>query len=267
MLIDWFTVGAQLLNFIILVWLMKRFLYQPVLNAIAAREQKIAAQLADAATTKAQAHAQQREYEQKNQAFEQQRVQLMRQASEAASAESERLRTEARQAADMASTARAKALLTDTQELHSEIVRSTQQQVLAISRRVLSDLADVSFEQQACSVFIQRLRAIDSAALAALRTALTATDEHAPALLRSSFALSTEQQAAVQTALDDSFGQAIALQFETAPELLGGIELSANGQKLAWSIAGYLSALSASLAADADADAAAAAAAGTTVAP
>ncbi len=34
MLIDWFTVGAQLLNFIILVYLIKRFLYQPVLDAL-----------------------------------------------------------------------------------------------------------------------------------------------------------------------------------------------------------------------------------------
>ncbi len=32
--IDWFTVGAQALNFLILVWLMKRFLYKPILNAI-----------------------------------------------------------------------------------------------------------------------------------------------------------------------------------------------------------------------------------------
>ena len=38
MLIDWFTVGAQVLNFLILVWLMKRFLYKPVLDAIDARE-------------------------------------------------------------------------------------------------------------------------------------------------------------------------------------------------------------------------------------
>ena len=34
MLIDWFTVGAQVLNFIILVWLMKRFLYQPVAGGL-----------------------------------------------------------------------------------------------------------------------------------------------------------------------------------------------------------------------------------------
>ena len=37
MLIDWFTVGAQALNFIILVWLLKRFLYKPILDAIDAR--------------------------------------------------------------------------------------------------------------------------------------------------------------------------------------------------------------------------------------
>ena len=46
--IDWFTVIAQVINFLILVWLLKRFLYKPVLNAIAEREKKIAAQLSDA---------------------------------------------------------------------------------------------------------------------------------------------------------------------------------------------------------------------------
>ena len=47
MLIDWFTVGAQAVNFLILVWLLKRFLYEPVLAAIDAREKKIAAELAE----------------------------------------------------------------------------------------------------------------------------------------------------------------------------------------------------------------------------
>jgi len=48
MLIDWFTVGAQIVNFLILVWLLKHFLYKPILDAIDAREKKIAAELADA---------------------------------------------------------------------------------------------------------------------------------------------------------------------------------------------------------------------------
>ena len=46
MLINWFTVCAQAINFLILVWLLKRFLYKPILHAIDEREKGIAAQLA-----------------------------------------------------------------------------------------------------------------------------------------------------------------------------------------------------------------------------
>jgi F-type H+-transporting ATPase subunit b len=48
MLIDWFTVAAQVVNFLILVWLMKRFLYKPILHAIDEREKRIATELANA---------------------------------------------------------------------------------------------------------------------------------------------------------------------------------------------------------------------------
>jgi F-type H+-transporting ATPase subunit b len=246
-LIDWFTVGAQLLNFIILVYLMKRFLYQPVLDAIAAREAIIAAELADAAATKTKAHAQQREFEEKNQAFDEQRAGLLSKATEAANTERERLLAEARKTAEAASAARTKTLQADTQALHGEIVRQTQQQVFEIARRVMSDLADASLEQRACAVFIQRLQAVDGETLAALSTALKATSAEAPAMLRSAFDLPAEQLATIQAALDKTFGQAIALKVETAPGVVSGIELSAQGQKLAWSIAGYLTSLSATL--------------------
>lgn len=247
MLIDWFTVGAQLLNFLILVWLMKRFLYQPVLDAIAAREQKIAAELADAASTQAKAKQQQDAFEQKNQVFDTQRADLLQQAREAAKAEGERLQALAREAADAASAARAKALLADAVHLRTEVTRHTRDQVFDISRRVLGDLAAVSLEQRACEVFIQRLKAADGEALAALGAALKATSEGEPALLRSAFELPAAQRTALQAALDESFGQPIALKFEIAPELVSGIELSAQGQKLAWSISDYLAALSVGL--------------------
>src|ERR1700728_1559372 len=100
MLIDWFTVGAQALNFIILVWLLKRFLYQPILNAIDAREQRISAQLADAQANKAEASAERAEFQRKNEALEQQRATLLSRASDEANAERQRLIGEARAAAD-----------------------------------------------------------------------------------------------------------------------------------------------------------------------
>jgi F-type H+-transporting ATPase subunit b len=46
--IDGFTVIAQIINFLVLVWLLKRFLYGPITQAMAARQQKIAAALDDA---------------------------------------------------------------------------------------------------------------------------------------------------------------------------------------------------------------------------
>ena len=87
MLIDWFTVGAQALNFLILVWLLKRFLYKPILNAIDAREKRIAAELADADAKKAEAQKERDEFQHKNEEFDQQRAALLSKATDEAKAE------------------------------------------------------------------------------------------------------------------------------------------------------------------------------------
>ena len=82
MLIDWFTVGAQALNFLILVWLMKRFLYKPILHAIDAREKRIATELADADAKKAEAQKERDEFQHKNEEFDQQRAALLSKATD-----------------------------------------------------------------------------------------------------------------------------------------------------------------------------------------
>lgn len=64
-----------------------------------------------------------------------------------------------------------------------------------------------------------------------------------PALVRSAFALPPEQQATLQNAINETFSADVPLRFETAPEIVSGIELSASGQKVAWSIADYLNTL------------------------
>jgi len=81
MLIDWFTVGAQALNFIILVWLMKRFLYKPVQDAIAAREKRIVDQIAAAQALQADAEALGKDFRDRNAAFDAERAGLLAQAT------------------------------------------------------------------------------------------------------------------------------------------------------------------------------------------
>ena len=61
--------------------------------------------------------------------------------------------------------------------------------------------------------------------------------------VRSAFALTSEQRAAIRTALNETLAADIQMRFDTAPDVISGIELTTNGQKLAWSIADYLASL------------------------
>ena len=141
MLIDWFTVGAQIINFLILVWLLKRFLYKPILHAIDAREKRIAAELADAAAKQTEAQRERDEFQHKNEEFERHRATLLSQATDEAKAERQRLLDEARKAADALSAKRQDTLRNDAHSLNQAIRRQTQQEVFAIARKALTDLA------------------------------------------------------------------------------------------------------------------------------
>jgi len=241
MLIDWFTVGAQALNFIILVWLLKRFLYRPILNAVDAREKRIAAELADADEKKSEAQKERDEYQHKNEQFDQQRAALLSKATDEAKAARQRLLDDARKAADALSAKRQEALRSDANNLNQAIRRRTQQEVFAIARKALTDLATTSLEERMSEVFIRRLRTMDGKKKEGIAGTLKTISE--PTVVRSAFDLPAAQRAAVQKALNETFSAEVHIRFETAPELVSGIELTTNGQKIAWSIADYLQSL------------------------
>jgi F-type H+-transporting ATPase subunit b len=240
-MIDWFTICAQALNFLILVWLMQRFLYKPILRAIDAREKRIATALAAADATKADATRDRDEFQRKNEEFDRQRAALMQKATDEATAERQRLLDDARKAADAVSATRQASLRTDVHNLTTAITHRTQQEVFAIARKALTDLATASLEERMSDVFTRRLRAMDAAAKKGLTDALTATP--GPAVVRSTFDLPAAQRTAIQTALNETVGADCHIRFETAPDLVSGIELTANGQKVAWSIADYLASM------------------------
>ncbi len=241
MLIDWFTVIAQAVNFLILVWLMKRFLYGPILRVIDEREKKIAAELADADAKRAEAKQQRDDFAQKNAALDQQREDLKSKATSEAKTLKERLVKEARLAADEISTKRHESLKTDARNLSQALIRRTQQEVFAIARKTLADLAGASLEERASGVFIQRLKDMDSPTKAELAEAVTSVAE--PAVIRSAFPLPDEQRKAIQQVINEIFAAGVHIRFETAPEIISGVELTAGGKKIAWSIASYLTSL------------------------
>ena len=241
MLINWFTVGAQALNFLILVGLMWRFLYKPVLAAIDGREKLIAKELADANTKKLDAQKEHDEFQHKNETFDQERAALLKKATDEAAVERQRLLGEARAAADALSAKRQETLRSDAESLGQSIRRRAQQEIFEIARKALTDLATTSLEERMAAVFTRRLREMYGDAKARLSLALKKSAQ--PALVRSAFDVPETDRAVIQNAINETFSADVRLKFETAPDVVSGIELSTNGQKVGWSIAEYLTSL------------------------
>ena len=241
MLIDWFTVIAQTANFLILVWLMKRYLYQPILTAIDAREARIAAELTNAEAKKAEAVAERDDFRQKNVDFEQHRDVLLNSARNDAKVERQKLSDAARNDADALRAKLSAAIQNERDVLGREMTNRIRHEVFAIARQALADLGTMDIEVQICNVFSARLRALEITAKSSLVAALKSAS--APALVRSAFELQPKQRSEIQQALTELFGAEMPMKFTVMPSLVCGIELSVNGQKVSWNIDDYLSAL------------------------
>jgi F-type H+-transporting ATPase subunit b len=241
MLIDWFTVGAQVLNFAILVWLMKRFLYKPILDAIDAREKRIENELAAAGRKQSEAERLSAEFRRKNDEIDQQRDALLDRAQADADAERKRLLDAARQAADVLAEKRREALTSETRRLMKDLRQRTQAEVFAITRKTLADVADVDLEARACRVFLARLKSLEGRPREALAAALSGAGD--AVVVHSAFELSAAQRADIRQAIVDSFGLQLDVHYATEPDLVGGIELLAQGQRFAWTISDYLASL------------------------
>lgn len=245
MLIDWFTVIAQVINFLILVWLLKRFLYKPILNAVDAREKKVADELKNADAKEAEAQKEKEEFKRKNEEFDQQRNALLDKAKEEAQAERQRLFEDVREEASDLKAKQQEALRNEEQNLSQEIGRRTQQEVFSIARKVLTDLAGTSLEERAVDVFVQRLRNLKDDEKKQLASALSTSPGQV--LIRTAFDLPQAQRDSIEKTIKETLGIETQPRFETAPDLVSGIELTTDGQKVAWSIADYLTSMQKSI--------------------
>ena len=246
MLIDWFTVAAQVINFLVLVWLLKHFLYKPVLNAIDEREKRIAALLQDAEKKKAEALKEQADFQHKNEEIDHQRVALLADATNAAKTEREKLIATARQDAEALHAKLEKASHDEFESLNTAVGTLAQKEAISIARKSLTDLAGVNLEQSIAETFARRLQSLNDKSRAPFQELLR--DSRAP-VVRSAFPLSDPQRSTITDALKPLIGEGTQITFETKPELIAGIELVANGQKIAWSISNYLGDLSDALSA------------------
>ena len=247
MQINWFTVIAQIINFLVLVWVMKRYLYKPILSMIDDREKKIAGQLADAKTKKNEAKAEQDEFNKKNEVFDQQKKDMMDKATAEAGVLSQKLQDDAKTKAKNLQDKLEKTAQEQQADLNKQLQQKTEQGVFAITKKVLADLADVNFEEQSVNVFVKQISNIKDDEKDLFKKALLSAS--GSILVQSAFDLSEKQQSGIKSAVIKMLGSNPSFQFKTSTALLGGIELTTNGYKLAWSITEYVSSFEKSIAA------------------
>jgi F-type H+-transporting ATPase subunit b len=241
MLIDWFTVAAQAVNFLLLVWLLKRFLYKPVLAAIAEREKRIATQIQDAEKTKADAVKEQTDFLHKNDEFDRQRAGLLLEAANSGKTERKTLLEKARTDSEELRSKLKKTVHDELDNLNAKIRTLAVQEVFSIARKTLAELADVNLDERMTDVFVHRLHEMNDKQREELKASLDSSNQRV--LVRTAFALGSPQKTAIEAGVKEILGEGTGIEYETKPGLISGIELTANGQKFAWSITDYLTSL------------------------
>jgi F-type H+-transporting ATPase subunit b len=225
-LIDWFTVLAQIVNFLILVALMRRFLYGPLVAAIDAREKSIADRLAAALERESAAEAHAAEADKAAAEIESQKGCLLAAAREDADRRRGEILTEAR-VGIRALEARWRAELERGKTAFlEEVRRRAAEEILAATRSALRDLASADLDRSAFNVLLQKLGTLDPARLRMLSAdgATVVSREELPEARRGE----------LQRAIERQMGSAVTIRFECTPALAWGIELRGGGQRIGW---------------------------------
>jgi F-type H+-transporting ATPase subunit b len=246
-LLDGFTIIAQFINFLILLFLLRRFLYRPILNAMEERERTVAERLESAEQKRIQAEQERQLFHEKNRELREQTAEKQRQAEE----EVEEWHRKALQAAhneiEHTTNDWRQSIAQEQASFAASLRQFAVHQTYEIARKSIRDLANSTLEEQMVTAFLSRLNhgEVD---LTPLNKYLQNTD-NARLTVRSAFELSPDMKHQIQQDLQAHFKKDLSLEFSTAPALAAGIELvGEDGHQVAWNLVRYLEAIEEELA-------------------
>jgi F-type H+-transporting ATPase subunit b len=234
-LFDWFTVFAQIVNFLVLVALLKHFLYGRILRAIDSRENSIKARLAEAQEKVQEANRTKEEYEKSLREFEASRDDMLSQCQQEVDRRRVELTAKAREEISALEARWRADLEMERTALFQDVRGRAAGEILFLVRRALHELACCDLDQCAARVFLNKLASIDHGVWAELAGQ--------PLVIRSASELPLPTQRAIEEVIAKQAIHPAGLRFETAENLGWGLELRTNGRKIAWSAEGYVDAL------------------------
>jgi F-type H+-transporting ATPase subunit b len=225
--LDWSTFLLELINFLILLWILKHFLYAPVKAAIEARQARVESVLEEATARRAEAEQMRRDDEARRATWEQERALAHAALDQELAAERAR-RVDALQAELQGR--RDKAAILDERRSR-EAERQSQEAALALAAgfgsRLLARLADPALEARLVDMVIADLPGLSKGHREALSASAGA--EPVSVRVRSAYPLSDDQRAALKAALSQAAGREdLGTEFERDPGLIAGLQIDAG---------------------------------------
>lgn len=231
--IDWLTVAAQIVNFLVLVWLLRRFLYQPVARAMAAREQRIVARLAEAARREEDAAASGARHDQALAEIERTRAQRIEAIEREAAETRQRLLDAARAEVAVAERRWRDGLAREQREFADGLGEDLAAAVGLAARRCVERLADQPLEARAIDRFVDRLASLEADQVGVLRRARSLE-------VATAFDADARTRHRLEGAIREGFGFDGELHFVRDARLVLGAELRAEALRVSWHAAEFL---------------------------
>jgi F-type H+-transporting ATPase subunit b len=235
MLIDWFTVGAQVVNFLILLVLLKLFLFDRIKQAMDQRENNIKERFDKAKEQEAAAKDAKKTFEKKTQSLEDDRDARLKQADKEARERRESLIKEAQEEVDGLKKQWRKALEQEKASFFDRFKKQAARLIFDTVEKTLSHLADTRAQDQAVKKFLSRFEALDKEDLP--------REVKTQPRVSTGFELSQNQQKSIQKAVSQKIADVENIAFDVKPELVFGIAFAAGGKKMTWHAHDYVSAL------------------------
>ncbi|MDR8393261.1 hypothetical protein NC796_19055 [Aliifodinibius sp. S!AR15-10] len=239
MQIDWFTFFAQIVNFLILVLLLRRFLYRPVTEAMDRREKKISGQLEEARIKMVEANEKESQFEKRIKDFEEKKQEMLRQIEQEVEQKKRELLQKVRQDVEEQQRRWSESLSGEKTAFLRELQIETSNKIVEVVRQILRDLSTRDLEEQVTEIFIQRLHEIDKKENRRLVASALDYGEGV-IVVKSSFEVGEIQKKRIIDVLREKIAPNVEFSFEVVPALGFGVEIRAGGWRAGWSLNGYI---------------------------
>lgn len=221
--LDPWTLGLQTANFLVLLWLLRRFLYRPVLAVIAARQAAADQRVADLAARDAALKARLAEVERREAAIVTDRDSLLAAARQAAADERQSLLTKAQADADAVRSEAQTAFERERAEAAASLGRDAARLAATMARRLCEEVADGPAQERMIDLMGQDIRALSPETARRIAERLTGGGVHVSVV--SAAPIDEAGTRRLADLLGRTLGTPCAPIFRVDPALIAGVEV------------------------------------------